>query len=836
MPQSDNSFPKNKTRALLVIIATLVITLIMLYGNTVVKRGGIVDNSILDGNDLYAQMDNEVKGLAPQGFVNSEAITFVIPFESRVSAAGLAKVKEFTDALRERFPECGIMGLSTLPRYRDTGRELANSPYVTGETIRAMGTDDTGKVLDEWMAAVKKDPAVYGPFIGKQFNYAQVVMLLPAGYDEIGTFRRVAEFLEDRTIPSWEWFMKNDIVPAGKSRGVLLAGWVAARGLMDAALLSDIMKLSTVGLIVVAVAFFLSLRSVSQAAIASATILFGFLWIRGSVGLLQLMGVELYERVYFLLVFTAMIVSGISFAERKFEAFNEEKEKSPGEESSSLWKRTGHVNGMILLCGIISILNFATLYQIGVRGILEVGIFSALGIAYLLFFSLVFLPAAHILTGGGIVTRKPSRLSKLLMDVWDRFLSAVIGFIYGIFEGADTGAKRRGIALKALIALCVITLAAVAIAGLDYLPGFGKDFRFIEVRTKPMEYIPGTIVDRASSLLNASGNYGFDRIPVLVRPKDRQGDAAPITDPVFIDRIDRLQRRFAEATSARETNSIVDTLKVVSRESYGSTLPATRQQAADSLRMVRWDLGDATASQLFYDGGATVYLSKASEDSNLLTELCDEILAVAKNEFPDLDVSIFGKLGLYQRSDKYIREGKPLNVLTSQWIVILACWMWVAWRSRRAAASMRLSGFRTGLVCNVPFIFASAATVFVMVILRVPLDQATACMTALAINAAVDFGLYLVADYQSALHEGRGEHGALRYALREKGKIILIDIILNALCFAPLMTSRFIPVARLGWIMIVMLVFCGIGALVLMPALLPWCVKNKQTKTQILSS
>ncbi len=360
---------KNKKSAWIIIVATLAVTVVMLYGNMVVKRGGIVDNSILDRNDLYARMDEEVKGLAPQGFKSSEAITFAIPFEGPISSRDLRYVKEFTDALKERFPECGVMSLSTLPRYRDTGRELANAPYITEDAIRAIGSDGTGRALDEWKTSVEKDYAIYGPFVGKKFNYAQVIMLLPPDYDEIGTFRKVAEFLENRTIPAWEWFMKTDIVPAERFKGVLLAGWVAARGLMDAALVSDIMKLSTIGLAIVAIAFFLSLRSLGQAAIASLTILIGFLWIRGSVGLLQQAGVELYERVYFLLVFTAMIVSGISFAERKFEAFNEEQEKSPGEKHSSLWRRTGHANGMILLCGVIWILNFATLYQIGVRGI-----------------------------------------------------------------------------------------------------------------------------------------------------------------------------------------------------------------------------------------------------------------------------------------------------------------------------------------------------------------------------------------------------------------------------------------------------------------------------------
>jgi predicted RND superfamily exporter protein len=187
----------------------------------------------------------------------------------------------------------------------------------------------------------------------------------------------------------------------------------------------------------------------------------------------------------------------------------------------------------------------------------------------------------------------------------------------------------------------------------------------------------------------------------------------------------------------------------------------------------------------------------------------------------------------YPQTDKYIREGKPWNVVSSQWIVVVVCAFWIIWRNHRFIhrdpQERRLRAWRTGLIISVPFVFASAVIVLVMVMLRVPLDQATACITALAINAAIDFSLYYVADYQTALLHGKDLRASLQYALLTKGRIIVIDIVLNVLCFAPLMTSTFIPVARMGWIMIVMLLACGFGSLVILPALLPWCVIKKAT-------
>jgi predicted RND superfamily exporter protein len=360
----------------------------------------------------------------------------------------------------------------------------------------------------------------------------------------------------------------------------------------------------------------------------------------------------------------------------------------------------------------------------------------------------------------------------------------------------------------------------------DYLPGFGKEFQFLEIKTSALEYIRKTVVYKASEILNQPGNYGFDRISVLVIPK-KQGAEPAIYSPEFLQRVEAYSKRLAQTPDVRQVNSILDTMKVVARESYKRDMPADSRQAHDILQTIEWDIGPLVKEQLWFDRGIALFASTAKDDTRVLAAISENMTALAAREFPDLEVLPFGKMAIYPQADTYIREGKPINILTSQWMVVLAIVPWIIWRNRRSRHIRQMYGWRTGLVANIPFVFASGAIVLVMIAMRVPLDQATACITALAINAAVDFGLYLAADFQTAIMKGQEVRDSVRFALVDRGKVIVMDIVLNALCFVPLMLSTFQPVMRLGWIMIVMLVACGFGALVIMPALLPWCVRSQ---------
>ena len=124
------------------------------------------------------------------------------------------------------------------------------------------------------------------------------------------------------------------------------------------------------------------------------------------------------------------------------------------------------------------------------------------------------------------------------------------------------------------------------------------------------------------------------------------------------------------------------------------------------------------------------------------------------------------------------------------------------------------------------FVVAYALVVLAMAVLSIPLDQATACATALGINAAIDFDLYLLEDFRGALRSGQTPAQGLQTAIGERSRLTLLDAGLNAICFSFLLFSSFIPMQRLGLIMLILLVICAFAAVCLLPAVLRSCVQD----------
>jgi predicted RND superfamily exporter protein len=805
---------KEKTLAWIKVCAFFCLTIVFAYFFTQTKRGGIMDDALLNKGDPFYQMDQRVKSLASEGLNVGEAINFILPLKD-LSPASLGLILSLTEDLKKAFPEYGVISLSTAANYSDTGKALNTEPHISQSGLGRL--KDGSLALTDWQKDIRKDIGVYGLLISRNFEYATIYLMLPQDYDEISTFRRIVELLEQRKISRLEWYLKKNIVPAGEFADVKVGGWVMARGLMDAALNADILMLSTIGLVITWLVFIANFVNLRQATLASLTVLLGLIWTNGTVGLMQALGFKLYERVYFLLVFTAVIVAGISFVARLFEKYNELRDANSGLSRPEIWQIAGKsIRNAIVLTAIIAIANFGTMYQIRIRGILEVGIFAAFGILYLLALSLILLPALHILVGGDAKASTANCYSRF----WHDFLVSAVDLCY---KFCDRNRLRKFDPSGPMKASLGVLVSTVIIALLLISLGL------LKINTRPIEYVKGTIIDQASQLMNKPGNAGFDRISFLVKARADNQDQEPISNPRFIAEVMRFKQAVLKLDSVREVNSPIDTVSVITNEIHSQAIPPNAQIAHEAFIQMEADLDPVIKEQLWYQRGIVFYVSSAADDSNDLGMLNSQVIKLAKDRFPKLEVLSFGKLNLYPRADEYIRLGKPLNVLTSQWVVFAIYAIWIAWHNRRKKcfASYRLSAWRGGLVMNAPFIFATSAITIVMVVFKVPLDQATACISALAINAAADFGLYLVDDYREQLDRGSSQRRALQFALLTNGHIIVADVLLNAICFAPLMLSGFLPVIRLGWIMVVMLLACGFGALVLMPALLPWAVVKR---------
>ncbi|MES2296346.1 MAG: MMPL family transporter [Pseudomonadota bacterium] len=845
-----NAF-STRRRAAALLALFLLITGVFVWLNLGVPAAGIVQNALLDKDNPYYRAQQRVD--AVKGLKQGDAVSFVLAFPNGIDAAGMRQITQMTADLRQRFAQGVVWSLAADSyAYKADAHQLDSAPHLSASWFDAGGQLHMPMSMEAWKRSVAGDPAAFGMLVGRDFKYAQILLWMPNDYNELRLVQQVAEYLEQRPISQLEWLLlKGDIKPVAAYANVTLGGWSVGRGLMHFALMSDVLFYSTIGLIIATLAALLALKSLKQALYSSACILTSFILVRGTITLCSMLGLEFYgaplsERVYFLLVLSAMIVGGISFNIRALERFNELQARHPQQPHHALWAKVEGMHLPLNVAAIIAFLNFATLPQIGIRGIMEVGVLSAIGIVFQRVLVSAMLPALQ-LTFGGVAGEKSLLKFGRLQGAWERAITAVPTWCHALIVRLNER-HAYGAAIAAALVCCATVGAALAVVAHDMRAAD----KWILVQEKPIDYLPHTIVDRGRQLLNEPGHIGFGRLSYLVQPAAPHGASRePVADPRFLQQAQALQQRLSGLPGARGANSVLDTLSYLTAQDATMPpgngeqrpLPQTAQQAHEQFQQISWDLSQpALARYLWTKDGLVLYLSHPADNSTELRQFAEQVERVAAAEFPQLRILPFGALHTYHQTDLYISEGKPLNVLTSFPLVVLCCAAWLSWsmRRKRARQAQRhdqaaLRPWLTALAMTVPFLFAYAVIVVLMAAFKIPLDQATACATALGINAAIDFDLYLIDDYRQALDDGKSAGAALHYALAERGHITLTDAALNAICFSFLLCSPFLPIQRLGAIMLVMVATCALGALLLMPALLPLCSRMPRVRLSTLA-
>lgn len=844
----------NPTRARWLVALALLITLVGAWLNLHVQSAGIVQDALLDSDNRYERWQREA-ATHPE-LTQGDTLSFVLDFPQGIDTQGLGQIIRMSQELRTQFPEGVVWSLaSNSADYRVDAQDgkptLESRPHLSQALLDSQGQVPAGFDLAGWKRQVQQDSSVYPVLVGPGFDHAQIIVFLPPDYSEQGILERCARYLEQRDTPTWQWMLfKGDIRPAPAYANVSLGGWAVARGLMHYALISDVLFYSTLGLLIATLAAVFSLGSWRQAVQVSAVILMSFVLVRAAIPVMDWMGLRfqglpVHERVYFLLVLSALIVSGISFNVRAFEAYNDAWRERPDTPPAELWRQVGTgLRSKFNVVALIAFLNFATLPQIGIRGIMEVGVLSALGIALQRLLAGNVLPALHLCVGGvpdelgrhhcghsgqGGRLGRPGRLGTL----HGRYLLAI--------DWLPQAAWRRIAALRPrqslLVSLGLSGLALGCALGIVLHDVSHPASPWIKVQERPIDYLPHTIIDRARAMLNRPGGAGFGRLSYLVLPRHVQPGQAPVEDPVFLARAFEFQQRVAALPGAMPVRSVLDKLGQLAERSpdVHAALPANRAQAHELLQMIRWDLDDDKLAGYFWsEQGLVLYAAHAADNSRDLRDFADATMALAEKDFADLQVLPFGRLHTYHQTDQYISQGKPLNVLTSFPLVLGVCLIWLGWRQAGQRKSLppgarTLAPLRSALAISLPFVFAYSVVVVLMALCQIPLDQASACATALGINAAIDFDIYVVDDFAHRLGLGETPDEALHYALHERGRVTLIDAQLNAVCFSFLLLSPFLPIQRLGLMMIVLLIACAFGALFLMTGVLRSCVEARST-------
>lgn len=765
------------------------------YGNALTPRGAILEDPIVNSDDRFRQMDHYVQSRVEHGFRGqADRVSFVLYFDPPIhSLDDLARIREFADRVRRELGE-PVSSLASFPYFTDDGEEIRSDPHIPNDP--ALIAD-----VEAWKDRVRDDPAVYGTLVGRNFEYATVLWFLPPGVDEIAAFRRVAAFVEERTIESLEWFYKRDLeVPAGLGLGSLSV----RNGLTDQGMKTDVLVLIGLGVGLTFPLFVFAFRSYPPAFLAIiVVVLGGFVWTRGLIGLLSLLDPSFKERVYCSVAYANCIVQGTSFALHKYDAFYQSfasGSREPFEDRASLWRRSRSIDNLIAFAACLGILGFASLYWFEVRAIRESALMGVVGVAAVFINAVFFLPVVDSLVMG---RRRPNVVPEPNVERWLQGLRTV---------GERIPPRHAIIALLGFVAVATMLMGPT-----DKLPMWSRH----------LEFAGDTIARRTADYLNEADRPGASLVDILVEPTGQDD----IRSPEFLARSAGFVKAVGALDDTRSFSTILTSVQRVSSELLGYELPRTRAESSAVFSTIEGGLERALATSLYYPNGIRLSVQTAIERSDQLAGYIDTIESIAHTQFPELRVSPYGGGALYPQWDRYIRQGAPSNVGTSLWIVVLLFALRIAWHNRRRPDDApALHPFWGGLAAAVPFLFSISVLVMLMSGIEIPLDAATATITALVINASIDFSIYLVDEFQRGLREGHSPHAAAWRAVQRKGRVILADTTMNACCFVPLLMSQFFSLQNVGKLMPVILFSCAVGALVLMAAILPLAARGARQR------
>lgn len=755
--------------------AVVAVVAAAVVGNVLTETTGILPENAVTESTKTTRADAYVRAHA-----NFEEYAYLLyDFGAAVDAEDLRGLAQLHHTLRDS--GLVVSSLVSHPDFQFQNGVLAKRRFIP--------SNYTAFSAPQWKQRVQENKGVYGKLIFTDFSYAVLAVKMEQGFDEIAAGRNLVEILEGKEIPKWKWYFKQDITPANPR--VVPAGSILARITMYGTINYANLIGVAIGLLFAFIFLLYFFRSSRAAGIAVLFILAALVCTRAAIGYLDLLGVDTAESVYTILAYASIIIAGVSFHTHAFAGMRHLEEEG----MAGGWRKlTRFIGPVIALTAIISILNFLSLLTFDVTVIRDMGIHAAIGIGIAWILAMYVFPIfAHTMV-------TPSREGG-----W-KPLEYISSLLHNLSQRISAG----------------IALASVAV--IAAFAAFGIWRGWLPVGSQPLEYIRGTAVYSAVEEMNKKGRPGFLTLDFAFQPA-----AGNLRDPEAVKSFFTFLQQVRAVEGVRRVHSIFDDVTHISREVYQKPVPETSDEVAFVFQngiqssVAYWDFQEQLESDRMWRFTVTT-----TKEGKALGKVRNRVDQLPQNAA--YDVYPFGRNAVYPDVDQAIIRGKPKNAAAGHGVVIFFITIWLWWRIRGKHTYAPLRSFCGAWLASLPFVFSFGCLVLAMIALSIPLDVATAVITALAINASVDFSLYFVHAY--LLGTERGEVSSpLSYAFEVEGAAITADMVANSLCFITLIVSPFKPVQELGIIMILMLIAAWIGTLLIMPPTLSLFFSHKEYTT-----
>ena len=444
-----------------------------------------------------------------------------------------------------------------------------------------------------------------------------------------------------------------------------------------------------------------------------------------------------------------------------------------------------------LLCDAV---GFAVLAVIRIEAIQELAFAASVGVAVLIFTNLVLLPV--LLSYVGV---SPSAATRSLRDD----PQASEGGASGLWNGLDRF-TRKGPALVALASAAVLAVGGYAIS----------------TRLHVGDLDPGAPELRADSRYNRDNEYvtthyaaSSDILVVMVATPEDQ-----CTRYRTLAQVDRLAWRLEQLPGVESTNSMAALSKLAmvgyneGQPKWYELLPNDSALGGVQTRAPRELFNQACSFLSLY-----VYLK--DHKAGTLTSVVDAVEGfVARDQVPGARFMLAaGPAGIAAATNIVVKQAMHEMLWWVYGAVVVLCW--VTFRSWRAVVVAVLPLMLTSILCEA-----------LMVGLGMGVKVATLPVIALGVGIGVDYALYVLSVMLARLRAGESLSSAYLHALRFTGRVVMLTGATLALAVGCWALSPIKFQADMGILLAFMFVWNMVGALVLLPALAHFLLRDRRSK------
>lgn len=426
-----------------------------------------------------------------------------------------------------------------------------------------------------------------------------------------------------------------------------------------------------------------------------------------------------------------------------------------------------------LMTSLTTAAGFASLTASPIPALDDFGRFSALGVLFSFFLTIIALPAAlHLLP----VPAEPR--AAVQHDVWIRTLAARL-----------TAAPRW--ILTASLAIFAVSVALIP---------------QIRVETDDLTYFKEGSTIRSDTALLQHHLGG-------VRPLDLvlTGESGAFTDPERLARLARFGDWVRTVKGIDGATSAADLLTALFARLDGRPI-GDHTQPAIAQGYLFFELSEEGSDELarYLSGDraiAHIALQEGESRTSVMKVQIDQIRARVAQDFPELSLEVTGYAHFYMQISDLIVSSQVRSLAIA--LVSVTAMMVILFRS-----------WRTGLLSMVPNIVPLTCTFGLMGAAGIALNSATAMVASVALGLAVDDTIHFLNHLQQERRTADSVAAALAPALRAVARPMLYTSLILGIGFGTLLFSRFVPSFYFGILAVATVVTALLGDLFLFPALL----------------